>query len=150
MENKYKEILREYNFSMKKSVFTIVMILFILLLLIIVFYYSPRKAEVKLVDAGVFEKLVNNEEVFVLNVHTPYQGEIASTDAIIEDWQNIAMYQDKLPRDKSIPIAVYCRSGRMSADAAQQLRDIGYKEIYDLEGGVNAWKESGMEITENK
>ena len=53
---------------------------------------------------------------------------------------------DKLPSDTSIPIAVYCRSGRMSEAVAENLREMGYKKIYDLDGGMNAWSESGREL----
>src|SRR3989344_2901768 len=93
-----------------------------------------------------FEKVIQNESVFLLNVHTPYQGQIDGTDEIIEDWENIEKYMDKLPKDTSIPIAVYCRSGRMSESVAEQLKDMGYQKIYGLDGGMNAWEESGRKI----
>ena len=93
-----------------------------------------------------FEKVIQNESVFLLNVHTPYQGQIDGTDEIIEDWENIEKYMDKLPKDTSIPIAVYCRSGRMSEAVAENLKEMGYQKIYDLDGGMNAWEESGRKI----
>ena len=71
-----------------------------------------------------FEKVIQNESVFLLNVHTPYQGKINGTDEIIEDWENIEKYMDKLPRDTSVPIAVYCRSGRMSEAVAEDMRPL--------------------------
>ena len=93
-----------------------------------------------------FEKVIQNESVFLLNVHTPYQGQINGTDEIIEDWENIEKYMNKLPKDTSIPIAVYCRSGRMSEAVAEDLKAMGYQKIYDLDGGMNAWEESGRKI----
>ena len=93
-----------------------------------------------------FEKVIQNESVFLLNVHTPYQGQIEGTNEIIEDWENIELYMDKLPKDTSIPIAVYCRSGRMSETVAEDLKNMGYQKIYDLDGGMNAWEESGRKI----
>ena len=93
-----------------------------------------------------FEKVIQNESVFLLNVHTPFQGEINGTDEIIEDWENIEGYMDKLPKDTSLPIAVYCRSGSMSEVVAEDLKAMGYQKIYDLDGGMNAWKESGRKI----
>ena len=95
---------------------------------------------------GEFEKVIQNESVFLLNVHTPYQGKINGTDKIIEDWENIEKYMDKLPKDTSIPIAVYCKSGRMSGKVAEKLKEMGYQKIYDLNGGMNAWEESGRKI----
>jgi rhodanese-related sulfurtransferase len=92
-----------------------------------------------------FENVIQNEEVFVLNVHTPYYGQIEGTDLIIEDWENIEKYMDKLPKDTSIPIAVYCRSGSMSGIVAEKLNGMGYK-VYDLEGGMNSWENSGRNL----
>ena len=106
------------------------------------------KAEVKLLDIDAFASLIEDEDVFLLNTHTPYEGEIDGTDAIIEDWENIGLNINKLPDDKNKPIAVYCRSGRMSAVAAEQLIDLGYKNVYDLKNGMIGWKESGREIVE--
>jgi rhodanese-related sulfurtransferase len=93
-----------------------------------------------------FEKVIQNESVFLLNIHTPYQGQINGTDEIIEDWENIEKYMDKLPKDTSTPIAVYCRSGRMSESVAEDLKEMGYQKIYDLDGGMNSWEESGRKI----
>ena len=53
---------------------------------------------------------------------------------------------DKLPKDTSTPIAVYCRSGRMSGVVADNLKAMGYQKIYDLDGGMNSWEESGRKI----
>ena len=43
---------------------------------------------------------------------------------------------------KNKPVAVYCRSGRRSADAAQLLAEEGYKVI-DLDGGIIEWEKRG-------
>ena len=101
---------------------------------------------VNLVNVDEFENLIGNEEVFVINAHIPYAGEIQGTDLIAEDWENMASYSDKLPQDKNAPIAVYCRSGRMSAISSQQLVELGYKNVYDLDGGMKAWESSGREL----
>jgi len=87
--------------------------------------------------------------LFVLNVHTPVEGELAGTDEIIEDWEHIADHMDQLPEDKNAPMLVYCRSGRMSASAVEQLKELGYGNIYHLDGGMIAWEDAGFYI-ENK
>ena len=101
---------------------------------------------IELLSPKEFEKIIQNESVFLLNVHTPYSGKINGTDEIIEDWENLEKYMEKLPMDVSIPIAVYCRSGKMSADASKQLLEMGYQKIYELDGGMTAWEESGRKI----
>ncbi len=100
---------------------------------------------IELLPPEEFEKIIQNESVFLLNVHTPYEGKINGTDEIIEDWENMNKYMEKLPMDMSVPIAVYCRSGRMSAEASKELKEMGYK-VYELDGGMNAWEKSGRKI----
>lgn len=100
---------------------------------------------VRLIDSGEFEGLME-ENVFVVNTHTPYEGEIPGTDLVIEDWRNIHLYADLLPEDKDVKILVYCMTGRMSASASRQIVDLGYENVYDLNGGMVAWSNSGRSI----
>ena len=126
----------------KKIIFWIL----IILVIAIIYFVSSSSARVNLVKSDEFESMKSTGDVFVLNTHTPYQGEIEGTDLVIEDWQNIVLYKDKLPQDKNKKILVYCRSGRMSSSASQQLIDLGYKNIYDLEGGMDVWVENGKKL----
>lgn len=48
----------------------------------------------------------------------------------------------KVKLDKNRPVFVYCFSGRRSADAATFLRDLGFKEVYDMAGGFAKWTSS--------
>ena len=50
--------------------------------------------------------------------------------------------KEMLPKDKTV--MVYCRTGRRSADAAGKLAAEGYF-VFNLEGGIVAWKEAGKE-----
>ena len=45
------------------------------------------------------------------------------------------------------PILVYCRSGRRSAIAAGMMREAGFTELYDLEGGLITWRREGLALT---
>lgn len=49
------------------------------------------------------------------------------------------------PLDRDRPTVVYCRSGRRSAAAAQQLVDAGFTKVYDL-GGVQDWRPGDLEL----
>ncbi|RWZ78920.1 MAG: rhodanese-like domain-containing protein [Candidatus Microsaccharimonas sossegonensis] len=82
---------------------------------------------------------------FMINVHTPYAGEIKYTDAFIS-YLDIQKNQSQLPSDKSTRIIVYCRSGRMSAIAAQKLLDLGYTNVSDLQGGMDNWVKQGFSL----
>lgn len=48
----------------------------------------------------------------------------------------------KAKLDKTRPVFVYCFSGRRSTDAAAFLRDLGYKDVYDMAGGFAKWTSS--------
>jgi len=113
--------------------------------IMLIFLFVSEKSVTNL-NVEEFEKILNSDPVFVINTHTPYIGEIEGTNLVAENWQNIVFYKNELPEDKSTPIAVYCRSGSMSSSVAQQLSDLGYTKIYNLEGGMNSWEQSGRKI----
>ena len=94
--------------------------------------------------AGAFAARLSAPEAFVLNVHEPYGGEIAGTDAFVPPDE---IGDDPvLPDDKSTPISVYCLTGAMSSDAAAALMDLGYTDVVTLEGGMRAWEASGRRL----
>jgi rhodanese-related sulfurtransferase len=121
----------------------------ILLILALIFLVKTPTGNVTSIPPGEFESFIESEEVFVINTHTPYIGEIEGTDLIAEEWDNMILYQNQLPEDKDTPLAIYCRSGRMAQTSAKKLEEMGYKNIYNLEGGMNSWQSSGREIVQN-
>ncbi len=102
-------------------------------------------AEAQLVNPTEFSKLIREGGGFLVDVHTPEQTHIPSTDAFIP-FDNIAENSDQLPNDKDTPILVYCRSGSMSETASEEIAALGYTNVYDLEGGINAYKEQNNEV----
>jgi rhodanese-related sulfurtransferase len=80
----------------------------------------------------------------VINVHIPYEGEVLNTDLQIA-YNNVEALTSALP-DRNAPIILYCRSGRMSEEASRSLLELGYTNVYDVPGGMNAWQDSGREL----
>lgn len=93
-------------------------------------------------DPAAFARELDSIGTVVVNVHTPYEGEIPGTDAFIA-FDRVAGHAG-LPADKQTRVALYCRSGRMSAIAARTLRREGYREVVELEGGMEAWRAAGL------
>lgn len=94
---------------------------------------------------AAFADAVADGPTFVLNVHVPDEGSIAGTDAAIP-FDQVEAQAAELPQDRSTRLAVYCRSGRMSAEAVVTLRELGYSNVVELEGGMNAWVDDGREL----
>ena len=92
-----------------------------------------------------FAQAISNDDVFVIDTHIPEQEHIKGTNAFIA-YDTLTQNKDKLPSDKNTPVAVYCKSGSMSAEAAKTLQQMGYTRIYELAGGTNAWRENGFEF----
>lgn len=105
-----------------------------------------KKNNVTLVSPQEFSALAKDNNAFLVDVHTPEQTHIPDTNAVIP-FDQIQDNKDKLPADKSTPILVYCRSGSMSSTAANEIAALGYTEVYDLEGGTNAYKESNVRVS---
>lgn len=91
-----------------------------------------------------FAARVDAPGVVTINVHVPDEGHIAGTDLTIP-FDSITE-STELPVDLDAPLAVYCRSGNMSASAVNDLAAMGYTDIVELEGGFNAWLESGRPL----
>jgi rhodanese-related sulfurtransferase len=105
------------------------------------------------VEGGAFTRLtsqqlaelIKNKDFTFVNAHIPYEGEIEQTDAFIpydETTQRLAEY----PADKDAKIVLYCRSGRMSTIAAQELVKAGYTNVWELDGGMVAWESAGYTL----
>ena len=61
-------------------------------------------------------------------------------------FRSIGAETGRLPADRTAPLALYCRTGPMSADAARTLADAGYTNIVELAGGMGAWTQSGRPL----
>lgn len=48
--------------------------------------------------------------------------------------------------NKDMPVFVYCRSGGRSARAASKMESMGFKKVYDMDGGITAWGSSGKPV----
>ena len=83
-----------------------------------------NKADFQLVDVRTSEEYTANHLQGALNI----------------DYNSEEFSQMAVSLDKSKPVLIYCLSGGRSAKAAKALENMGFKEIYDMQGGMSAWK----------
>ena len=109
---------------------------------------TPAQADattVATLPPAQFATVLADDDVLVVNVHVPDEGSITGTDAAIP-YDELRDRSAALPQDLDAPVAVYCKSGRMSADAVATLRDLGYTDVVELGGGMDAWVADGREL----
>ena len=97
------------------------------------------------VSATVLARMLEKKNVLLVNVHIPYEGEIAGTDLAVP-FNQLEANLTRLPADKSARVVLYCRSGRMSSIAARALVKLGFTNIWNLDGGMIAWEQAGYPL----
>lgn len=106
---------------------------------------SQKEVSFKNITANQLSAMLDNKDFLLVNVHSPYMGEIKGTDYFIFA-NDIKNNLDKFPDGKNTKIVLYCRSGGMSRIAAGDLADLGYKNVFNLSGGMNAWERAGYQL----
>ncbi len=108
----------------------------------------PRtEEEASYVDVSPQElkSMLERKDFLLVNVHIPYAGEIADTDLFIP-YDEVTGKIEDLPSGRDAKVVVYCRSGSMSAIAAEALTDLGYTNVLNLDGGMIAWEYAGYPL----
>lgn len=93
-----------------------------------------------------FEKVLK-PSVQLIDVRTPDEykaGRIGEAKNINFYDPDFKVQMEKL--DKNKPVAIYCGVGGRSGKASAILNQLGFKKIYDLKGGITAWKASGKKL----
>jgi len=89
----------------------------------------------------------DNENFVILDVRTLEEyadGHIAK--AINLDY-NSETFRDELGKlDKSKTYLVYCRSGRRSAGARDMMKELSFKTVYHMTGGILEWEAAGLPL----
>lgn len=93
-------------------------------------------------SAKELKQMMEKKDFFLVDVHVPEQTHIGGTDLFVP-FDQVEQNIDRFPADKNKKIVVYCRSGNMSKESSAKLVDLGYKRVYNLEGGVAAWNAAG-------
>lgn len=102
--------------------------------------------EIKILPPQEFHDAIAGKDVQLLDVRTAKEFE----EGHVEHSVNIDVLEDDFSEKvKSLnpekPVYVYCRSGNRSQKASAILNGLGFKEIYDMEGGYLLWESEDIE-----
>lgn len=103
--------------------------------------------EVYTLNAKEFKQAIESRDVIILDVRTAQElssGTISNSSFIDYYDEKFAEKVKLIQKDKEV--FVYCRSGGRSANAAKLLVQQGQYKVYNLKGGISAWKKAGYAL----
>src|SRR5205809_1343672 len=102
---------------------------------------APADDTVPAISVHELKRMTETREAFeLIDVREPFEYEIARIDgAKLIPLGEIADRTDELQREQ--PIVVHCHSGKRSAQAVRLLQQRGFSNVYNLEGGIDAWSD---------
>jgi rhodanese-related sulfurtransferase len=86
------------------------------------------------------EKLQSGEKPFLLDVREPWEHEEFNLGGELLPLGDIMNRLWEFDRHKGDEVVVYCKSGNRSSMARSLMEAQGFRNVRNLTGGVNAWK----------
>lgn len=124
------------------------------LLTLLIFFLSScsvgqsQKANMQLNVNEFSEKIKALPTALILDVRTADEFSKGHLEnAINIDWYSAEFKNRISVFDKTKPVMVYCLSGGRSAEAANVLRNEGFKEVYEMNGGIMKWRAANLPLT---
>lgn len=109
---------------------------------------QSNRSIAKNISTTQFQKmLASDKEVFVLDVRTPAEvaaGAIEGSTPL--DFYGVNFKQELNKLNKNKPLVVYCAVGGRSGQAMNMMKRMGFKEVYNLSGGIRAWINEGRPV----
>lgn len=94
------------------------------------------------------KKLTDKSSRTILDVRTPEEFASQHLEGAVNINIQDADFKQQLEQlDKNEPVFVYCKGGGRSANAANQLKALGFSEVYDLQGGIMAWENKELPLS---
>ncbi|PIB35155.1 hypothetical protein BFP72_06965 [Reichenbachiella sp. 5M10] len=110
---------------------------------------SCSKPKVEVISTADFKNTYNqvSTETVLIDVRT--EEEVAT--GVIEGAVNMNFHDPEfntqlMALDKNKTYYLYCKSGGRSNRTAELMKENGFKEVYDLEGGITAWQAQGFPV----
>jgi len=105
-------------------------------------------SEIELISPQqVYEAVYSEDSVQLVDVRTSEEY----LESHLKGAQNICVtnndFKEKIKTlDRDKPVYLYCKMGGRSARAAKILKEMGFKKVYDMDGGITSWKEKNLMV----
>jgi len=121
----------------------------VVLLLVAACSSGSDTATVELVSPAEAAQVIDDDPagLVVLDIRTPEEfNEARLANAINVDYYDADFAEQLDGLDKNDPYVMYCRTGNRSSDAVKTMKDLGFVEVYEIDGGIVNWYDSGFPI----
>lgn len=93
------------------------------------------------------ELIKSRDNAIILDVRTPSEVAAGSIEGRIAiDYYAVDFNEQINNLDKDAPVFLYCAVGGRSGDAMRKMKKMGFKELYNLGGGIRAWQSQGKPV----
>lgn len=100
-----------------------------------------------LLEPKEFKEFLATNDVILVDVRTPKEFSSGHIENAININFLSSEFDKKIQKlDTTKTLVIYCRSGNRSGKSTSKLVKAGFKEIYDLKGGVLNWQKSGQKL----
>ncbi|MBP7370982.1 MAG: rhodanese-like domain-containing protein [Arenimonas sp.] len=130
----------------------ILSVIFVILTLAIIYTEIARLfVGYKTVSTSQLTDLINKESALLIDV----SGQSDFDKGHILGAKHVAMSQfdpenKLLAKAKDMPIAMVCRDGQQSANAAKRLHKAGFTRVYWLNDGINSWIQADLPLSKGR
>ena len=111
---------------------------------------AEAKARIENLTVEQAASEIERGDALVVDVREPEErangsipGAVAAPRGMLEFWVDPSSPYHRNEFDPAKRIILHCASGGRSALAAAMMQDLGYPNVAHMDGGINAWKESG-------
>ncbi|MEI8278817.1 MAG: rhodanese-like domain-containing protein [Bacteroidota bacterium] len=92
--------------------------------------------------AQLAQWIADNKDIVLVDVREKWEHENFNIGGILIPLGELMLRKEELPKDKTL--VLYCEKGIRSVIAIQRLETYGYEDMYNLAGGMSAWREFSM------
>jgi len=106
---------------------------------------TTQHGEISVISPIEFKE--KSENAIVIDIRTPKEF----ADGHLEGAVNVNYFDktflDEITKyDKTKPIFIYCRSGNRTSSASKKVSNLGFENVYDLQGGIKNWAKNNQKI----